>query len=373
MRQSIPQGVASEHGQYGIYCKDDWRASNCGQFRVWGGIWMEHGTADFRPNARLGTNSINGFSRNHPLTGTGGIGMATATCDFRFSLQNEYADDDRLLAALKELKISNQVVTVSGRATRSEKEISRQEFVDADAGSIQRRLTNFLEEHDLPRPDDLVILDMEPRGFSPRALGTFYGREQRELIDAYRLRIRVARQVLRRMKLSGVKLALYQVIVPEGKGRRTEEFEERIEGYEEAGRQGMYDQLDYICPVLYQRFGEDDATPERVAEWTGAATRQAIEESLRLTRTNGKHIPLAPILSFWVFNGNSKNNRKAASRERVANQLDIVQGFEGVEIIVFWSGSETEDEMKSQPKPVQAIDISNFLREMGSLPWPGCA
>lgn len=145
-----------------------------------------------------------------------------------------------------------------------------------------------------------------------------------------------------------------------------------MEGYVEAGRQGMYDKLDYICPVLYQRFGRDDGTPEKVESWIETATRQAIEESLRLTRRNLDHIPLAPILTFWVVNKNSENNRKAASHESLARQLDIVQGFEGIGVIVFWSGSQTEDEMQNQPKPVEPIDIGNFLRGVGSLPWEGC-
>jgi hypothetical protein len=78
--------------------------------------------------------------------------------------------------------------------------------------------------------------------------------------------------VLRQTKLPGLKLGLYQVIVPDGKGRPSDAFERRMEGYCEAGRQGMYDHLDVICPVLYQRFGARDATPETLRRWIAAAT-----------------------------------------------------------------------------------------------------
>lgn len=136
--------------------------------------------------------------------------MAAATCDVRFSLQDEYADDDRLLTALGELKITNHAVTVSGRAIRSEKEISIWEFIHADAETIRSRLEKYLEKHPLPRSeDDLVILDMEPKGFSPRDLGKYRGSEQRELIDAYRRRIQIARQVLRKRGNAGIKFGLY--------------------------------------------------------------------------------------------------------------------------------------------------------------------
>ncbi len=297
--------------------------------------------------------------------------MPTATCDFRFSLQNEHASD-RLVAALEELGISNRVVTISGRATSSGTEIGMDEFIGADAESIRTTLSRFLDRRGLPRPGDLVILDMEPHGFSPSHLGEYEGKQQRDLIDAYRRRIRVARQVLRQRKVRGVELALYQVIVPDSKGGMNDAFRQRMAGYEEAGRRGMYDQLDYICPVLYQRFGPDDAGAETVRRWTARATRQAIEGSLGLTRRNGKRIPLAPILGFWVFNRNSANNRKAVSPESVAAQLRTVQGYDGVQVILFWSGSETKEEMERQPKPVEPIDIAEFLRSVGTLPWPGC-
>jgi hypothetical protein len=60
-------------------------------------------------------------------------------CDIHFSLQNRHAGD-RLATALEKLGVSNAAVTISGRATRSEKTISE---------------------------------DMEPQCFAPRNLGDF--------------------------------------------------------------------------------------------------------------------------------------------------------------------------------------------------------
>jgi hypothetical protein len=295
----------------------------------------------------------------------------TATCDIRFSLQNRYASDD-LATTLTSLGVSNSAVTISGRATKSEKEITKEEFLGANAKAIRTRLTRFLSEHELPRDHDLVILDMEPNLIAPRHLGDFEGAEQRDLIAAYRRRIREAKQVLRRTGREGLRLGMYQVIVPDGRGRTTDEFEQRMAGYVEAGRRGMYDQLDFICPVLYQRFGPDDANPETVREWICAATRQAIDQSLTLTRTDGSPIPLVPIVSFWVFNGGSANDRQAVSPESVARQFQIVQAAAGVAAILFWSGSQTRHEMETAPKPVEPINFKQFLRNVGTLPWPGC-
>ena len=56
--------------------------------------------------------------------------MPTATCDFRFSLQNRYART-ALVNRLDDLGITNDAVTLSGRATMSEKTIGLDEFLEA--------------------------------------------------------------------------------------------------------------------------------------------------------------------------------------------------------------------------------------------------
>jgi hypothetical protein len=297
--------------------------------------------------------------------------VSTATCDIRFSLQNRYAKNS-LVNALAKLGVSNGAVTISGRATRSEREISEGDFVGATTEEIRTRLVEFLKKQELPRANDLVIFDMEPQGFAPRQLGEFEGKQQQRLIAAYRRRIRVARQVLQETKLPGLRIGLYQVIVPDGKGRLSEGFARGLCGFLAAGKQGMYDELDFICPVLYQRFGSADAGAATLREWIAAASRQGIEGSLALTRKNGDRIPLVPILSFWVLNGGSDSNRSAVPPESVTRQLQIVQRADGVEAILFWSGWQTKKEMQTAEDPVEPIEISDFLLSVGSLPWPGC-
>jgi hypothetical protein len=299
--------------------------------------------------------------------------MATATCDIRFSLQNGYASDD-MVDALDPLGVSNAAVTISGRALCSEKEISIDRFLAADAKAIRTRFARFLEANRLPRPGDLVLLDLEPQGFAPRALGMFVEKpkELRKLVAAYRLRIRVARQELRKRKLPGLQLGLYQVIVPDGRGQSSDEFEQRMCGYREAGRRGMYDDLDFICPVLYQRFGPLDASAERLRRWLAAMTRQALDQSLTLTRRNGERIPLVPILSFWVLNGKSENDRDPVTPASIARQLRPVQDSAGIKAILFWSESEPESEMRTAKESVEAINIVELLDNTGVLPWPGC-
>ena len=294
-----------------------------------------------------------------------------ATCDFRFSLQNRYAGQ-RLLDGLATLHVSNRAVTLSGRATRSGTGMSREEFIATDAAAIRTAFTNFLDVHDLPRADDLVILDMEPEKCAPRHLGDFEGTELAELITAYRRRIHIARQVLQEQEIPRLRLGLYQVIVPDGKGRNSPGFRRRMTGYRQAGCQGMYDELDFICPVLYHRFGIADADPATVRRWVARSTRQAIDGSLELARSDGGRIPLVPIVSFWVFNGGSSNNRRATLPDAVALQLDAVQRSIGIAAVLFWSGWQTKHEMETAEDPVEGIDLIEFMEQVGSLPWPGC-
>ena len=80
---------------------------------------------------------------------------------------------------------------------------------------------------------------------------------------------------------------------------------------------------------------------------------------------------LVPLLSFWVFNGKSHNDRDAVQPKSLARQLRIVQDTAGIEAIVFWSAWQM-DEMRTAKEPVEQIVIADFLFSVGSLPWPGC-
>ncbi len=246
------------------------------------------------------------------------------TCDIRFSLQGRYAGDP-LRGELEAFGITNNA----------------------------------------------VLIHMEPGDLAPRHLGGFGDEELATIVEAYKTRIRVARQ---RLGGSGAKLGLYQVIVPDGKGRANPAFLRSMKGYREAGRLGMYDDLDYIVPVLYVRFGPHDGkTGEEFKGWVDDATRQAIDASLTLTRSNRRSIPLCPILSFWVLAGpNTVHNRDAISPETMLRQLRIVRGYCGIGAIVLWSAWETVKEMTSAEDPVEPIIFRNFLAEVGELPPPGC-
>ena len=296
------------------------------------------------------------------------------TCDIRFSLQGAYVSDD-LADDLRLLGIDDTVVTINGSALDAPKEIEEADFADVSDAALARirnRFTAYLERGELPRGStDLFILDIEG-AVAPAHIGGLDGKDA--VIEGYKARIREARAVLRTRNLPDVKLGLYQVIVPDGRGRVTDGFRLRMSGYDYAGWRGMYDELDYICPVLYQRFGPDDGDAEQVQGWIDTATRQAIDSSLTLTRSNGAVIcPLCPILTFWVANSpdNSQNASDAVSPESMLWQLRTLRRYRAreVAIIVLWAGRE---DTEGSVKPREPVDFPDFLHSVGELPPPGC-
>ncbi len=303
-------------------------------------------------------------------------GSLSPVCDIRFSLQSRYAT----ATDLSNFGVTNNAVTLSGVALLAPSEITVSEFIAKTAAEIRAALANHLASHGIDaHTNHLVVLDMEPedtsipKSFSPASLGLWEGDpRQDQIIAGYERRIAAAREVLR-----NARLGLYQVIAPLDKGEDTPGFQQRMRGYRRAGELGMYDRLDYISPVLYVRYKPSDVDPvhgitlDTIHAWLEARTRQGLEASLTLTRSNGEHISLAPYLSFWVFNrGGSRDDRRAALPESMRRQLRILQEYCGVNIIVLWAGRETDGGIQAgDSEPLNAHD---FLTQVRELPPAGC-
>lgn len=299
------------------------------------------------------------------------------TCDIRFSLQGKYVSPG-LADALRPLGIANTVATINGSALAAPNTVTEEEFTDrsdAALAEIRNRFTNYVEAEDrrlLRGGADLFILDIEGM-VSPVQIGLGDLVDPDAVILGYIERIRIAREVLLEHDAPEVKLGLYQVIVPDGKGEVTDKFGDSMDGYRLAGQNGMYDQLDYICPVLYQRFGLADGKAEKVLRWIDASTRQGIDSSLTLTRSNGSPIPLCPILGFWVANRPPEDDTALPKilPEFMLWQLRTLRRYRAreVAIIVLWAGAEVTN---VGPKPREQVDYPEFLNLVGELPPPGC-
>jgi hypothetical protein len=310
-------------------------------------------------------------------------------CDFRFTLQGRYPSGTDLSA----FGMTNTAVTIHGFALHAGDGINEDDFINKhDEDELSQKLETYLDNRPInPGPNHLIILDMEPSypdpkdptgekqiQFSPKDLGRYNGALQADLIEAYKRRIKVARQVIRdKWPTLKLKFGLYGVVVPMGKGQENDGFLKRMKGYQRAGYLGMYDLLDYLVPVLYNRFGQSDVPLSnggfdiaKLHGWIERVTRQAITNSEQLTRHNGEAIPLAPILYLWVKNKKSAHHLKAINSETLGLQLRILREYGSVEIIVLWSGPETQVEMGEAG--LQIIDFNDFLGQVAELPLPGC-
>ena len=100
--------------------------------------------------------------------------------------------------------------------------------------------------------------------FHPRELGNYIDPNSAEynplkfdaIVEGYKMRIDVVRELV-----PNCKIGLYGFPTPHAHGKADSAVEvRRTMGYELAAAQGILDQVDTICPVLYQRFGATDST-----------------------------------------------------------------------------------------------------------------
>ena len=180
-----------------------------------------------------------------------------------------------------------------------------------------------------------IIIDIERP--HPADLAELYTPAQRSrIVDAYKLRIAAARSVF-----PHAKLGLYGTLIPDARGRIPDptcngpnppdtpacKYEARRLALRTAGNQGLYDQLDYLVPVLYPRFGCDQGIvpgvrcipgdpddPDEIElpprPWCDAGysdiaayTQQGVDGSRSID--GARDMPLLPLLTVRVHNGNS--------------------------------------------------------------------
>lgn len=265
------------------------------------------------------------------LTPTLNPSHSNRVMDVRYSTQDAYAPWPELFAS--DLKLNNRVWTVSGHALLSNRGDTEEQFLSYSETKIKDKLERYLSNNtSLDRTTtDLIILDMESP-IHPKRLGEYSGDKQKQIIEAFKMRIKIAREMFPNAKLS-----LYGVIVSDARGDSTRPFfKPMMQGYERASQLGMFDDLDYISPVLYHRFGLQDKEYPTLEIYT----REAIEQSQTLKKSGGTHLDLATLHSFKVYNGNSKNSEECVAHESINKQLAIIPEYPSVKIVVLWAGPD---------------------------------
>ncbi len=221
---------------------------------------------------------------------------------------------------------------ISGSALGVAKGMSIEQVVEMSEEDIRARLEKYIAGH--PRLGTgaglLVILDMEHPLSVPSLADVFEERGEGgfgDAVAALRRRVSVARSLL-----PEAVIGLYGVGTPPSQGNVTAAYTRQIEAAVAAARQGLFAEVQALCPAVYARFCPEDEAFGSLPR----AARTAVKGCERIVTAANRHIPIVPLLSFTVFNGNSACNRAPASLEATAQALTTM-AEDGIAGVVFWN------------------------------------
>lgn len=247
--------------------------------------------------------------------------------------------------------------TISGGAILAGKGKSTSWFIAQTEDAIHRQLDRYKQRNGISETfEGLVVLDIEhpvhPQDWGDHMVASGSSGQFEQLMDAVKRRIEVARE-----EFPKAKLALYGIGMPDSRGRRTDPgYLRSMEGYHAAGRLGVYDKLDFVVPVLYQRFGPRDMAYDTIA----AYTQLGVESGREMRRSNGSSVEIIPFLGLIVANGNSVHHHQPIETKDLVGQLKVMQDL-GVERWAFWVGSGDPDQLD---RPVSVI-VQEVVDQLG--------
>lgn len=234
---------------------------------------------------------------------------------------------------------TNDVVIISERYLGSDQTIPLQDFLTYSQTDIEDLLENgtdgYLDE--FPEMADFagtLILDIEHP--HPQALFSYSETEQDDIVQAYIKRISAVRAVWSRHGFPNAKLGLYGTVNPNWTGNASNQnYIDRVAALQDAGREGLFDDLAYMVPILYVRFGCDqDNSP--VACDTVPGKWDTIDEYTQLG-IDASHdvtdlpevadLPLLPILTVNVANSSTATNLSTNFDRWMLLDLDVPDPF----------------------------------------------
>lgn len=218
-------------------------------------------------------------------------------------------------------------------------------FVGKKQDEIEARLDHYISAHPEVSTQTSEILMMDVEDPHPKDLHTYTPSEQDAIVAAYKTRIAGLK-----VKFPRAKLCMYGTLNPDGRGRpENRTYQDRLEALKEAGTEGLYDQLDYLVPVLFPRFGPNDPA----GAWTSyrAYTEQGIDGSRQLLRSDKTSLPVLPVTGFRIANSpeNTAHSDELLLDLPVSDplystlrvQLDVM-AEKKVSLVVFWVGMDSD-------------------------------
>ena len=264
---------------------------------------------------------------------------------------------------LSKLKIQyKNIVSVSGSVLCWKKGDTIEKAISYPEDKVRKILQKYLKKRGFKDKDNMLfIIDLESP-IHPKKFYTLKPDLFKKVVKAFKMRLRVARQVLPKSKL-----VLYGIMNAQSMGKYTPDVIKRFKALKSLSKLGVYDYVDYIAPVIYMRFGSKDKR-KREATWE-AMVRQGIEMSSLIKNSRGEAIPLAVMNSPIIFNSNSKSHKDIVPHSKYKKVIKVIAEYEPVKAIVFWIGSDKN--LNSRKKAVHTInryaDIKDYFTRMNPV------
>ncbi|GEM_PF-5666606 len=279
-------------------------------------------------------------------------------CDHRIARQNGYSDYPSAQSApsLNELYsvygVNYSSLTLSGTSLSAGKNVaSYDEYFNTTKEDVLKSLDNFARLNNVNKDTtDLLLAHIEnpiPQGRLDDLLSEQGMKNFSLYVNATKMRLAAVKEYF-----PNAKVAITATIRPPTKGDLTSNFEESMKGYLTASALGMYDDLDYLTPIIYITASDQNLN----YLFVGNMTLTGVEHTRRLNKTNGEQIPIAPLLSIDVINFYSPPE---IPPEVAKLQHKILQEYlRPGEKILYWFGSDRDGYLKGYLENVKPVPCS---------------
>lgn len=198
----------------------------------------------------------------------------------------------------------------------------------------------------------LLVLDMEGgptdgHNSHPNHLWQETASDRAIIIAGWRKRIAAVRSVF-----PYARVAMYGVAVPDQRGIEQSPWTVRLPALVEAGTAGAFDDLDYIMPVLYVRWGPSDLLTHTLPNWTTIPTMvtQGMVGSRTILDSSGHAKAVLPFLTTYVANASSTDSDLPLFDLATVNpmgytwgqQFDTLRSLGQTEAVVWVGGGNTQ-------------------------------
>lgn len=286
---------------------------------------------------------------------------------------------------LTEFGVHNGGVVLGGPELYAWQGLTYQEFTQTSFATIRDRLATRMASWGLPRTTtDLIILNIEHPTIPAEWWRHEPGERLANLATAHAMLTAVHRRIwAARSVFPNARLALFGAIVPDALGRNIDTSLNRLDFMIRAAnypaptpggpRVRLYEHLDVITPVLYQKYGPGDETRLYNGYGVGSHLRNMVAqgvvwgERIADAAANAPRGParparpsVVPITSFLLVNGGSVRNGCLVEGRDLAGLIAELRN-RNVREFAFWHHRET-----LQPNPGSPCQTTQPDRSMAT-------